>query len=98
MYIFFKKQGILIDPERDNMFVVDNQITFMLVPEADEVVLNVSREELEQFVAQFEQALNQKRQLWTFDQDKPKYVMRLSGRDEEESDEPPAGVDLGGFE
>lgn len=87
MWIFLKKQGRLFDPDRDDFYIraaCDNGRDEYDGYIDSEFELVFTREQLDMFVQQFDDALKHRVQVMTFDQDKPKYTMRLSGRSDSE--------------
>lgn len=96
MWIFLKKQGILFDPDRDEMTIDSVQgpildiyiLQISLNNEGDVTTVTFDREKLDMFITQFEDALKHKEHVFTFDEDKPKYRMRLSGRSDDHEPDP----------
>lgn len=58
-------------------------------------VVFVTKELVDLFVSQFEAALYRKQPFMMFDEDKPKFTMRLSGREDEEEEKPDLPLDVG---
>jgi len=93
MWVYLKKQGtffkfsddmIIDEGEGGGYHVTGNKFTN---------VDNWSKDTVDIFVSQFEHALRHKEFVFTFDEDKPKFTMRLSGRDDEGEQQSEVGIE-----
>lgn len=97
MWVYFKKQGKLVnfDPSisidvKDQKWVVATRV----LDTKYDVITFKDKDSVDMFVSQFEHALKYKEPILTFDEDKPKFTMKLSGNDDEDKNEPQAEVGL----
>jgi hypothetical protein len=99
MWIFFKKQNIMIHHERDYMQIQAQESGSTALSSALLCYKDTNEEEhyfdLENpklFVECFATALAAKRPVWIYDEDQPQFTLRLSGDEKEQNST--AGVDF----
>ncbi len=93
MWVYFKRQAVFFNTS-DSVLQTDSSMKDdgAVVTVDANLIATWDQETLDMFVAQFADALKNKEPVFTFDEDKPKFIMRLSGNEEE--DGPSSDVDI----
>lgn len=100
MWVYFKKQGTFIQFTSD-IYIDCKEGKWVVARMAGDMRYQIlsfeNKENLNLFIAQFELALKHKEPLLTFDEEKPRFTMKLSdssSSNEDESKEPQADVGI----
>lgn len=92
MWVYLKKQSLLFNTDNYPMFMSNsrNNITRLMV---NDTMIEWPRDIVEMFVSQFTDALKHSEPLFFFDEEKPKFRMRLSGRDDDDEMQSEVGLE-----